>query len=398
MFGAGDFETVEIQIPGVTLDPNPRHCHPSQMDLRRLACGFRSVRWMAATGSRVRSSTAGSGRSACCATTTSSASRSMEHTWVTIAPVPRPATRLAIISATSSTRPMCRTYRCGYRRFTRSASASSDPKAARPPAMRVEIVFEQPGERASHIPLLTDSDGRVNRSVSAGNYSIGLLTDAFQAIGYLRVGVAGNFTSSEDELNRVRFRGLRNCRDSDSWVTLDPIRVTVTQPDGSAAIGVWVAFCEVGGGDGQQGPDDDSGSGRSAFCVTTTSSASRSMEAMWVTIVPLPRLGSRTAISTALWTDSGEVPDISVRLPEVHTISVRVVGPEGRPATGQRVEIVFEQPGERASHIPLRTDSDDRVNRSVAAGNYSIRLATDAFQAIGYLTSWRRGKLHDLGR
>ena len=250
---------------------------------------------------------------------------------------------------------------------------------------RVEIVFEQPGGRERHIPQRTDSAGRVNRSVSAGNYSIRLRTDAFQTIGYLRLGVAGNFTTSEDERTVFGAGDFETVEIQIPGVTLDPIRVTVTQPDGSAAVGVWVSICAVGGGDCQQGPVDDSG-------IRTVSVLRNDYIVRFS--VDGSHVGYYSAASQTGLTDtyqqrtvfnSGEVPDISVRLPEVHTISVRVVGPEGRPATGQRVEIVFEQPGERASHIPLRTDSDGRVNRSVAAGNYSIRLATDAFQAIGYL-------------
>ena len=384
VFGAGDFETVEIQIPGVTLDPirvtvtQPDGsaavgvwvsiCAVGGGDCQQGPVDDSGIRTVSVLRNDYIVSFSVDGTHVGYYSASSQTGHTVSYYQRTVfnsADVPDISVRLPEVHTIS----------------VRVVGPEGRPAAGQ----RVEIVFEQPGERASHIPLLTDSDGRVNRSVSAGNYSIGLLTDAFQAIGYLRVGVAGNFTTSEDERTVFGAGDFETVEIQIPGVTLDPIRVTVTQPDGSAAIGVWVAFCEVGGGDCQQGPVDDSG-------IRTVSVLRNDYIVRFS--VDGSHVGYYSAASQTGLTDtyqqrtvfnSGEVPDISVRLPEVHTISVRVVGPEGRPATGQRVEIVFEQPGERASHIPLRTDSDGRVNRSVAAGNYSIRLATDAFQAIGYL-------------
>ncbi len=396
VFGAGDFETVEIQIPGVTLDP--------------IRVTVTQPDGSAATGVWVSLCAAGGG---------DCQGGPVDDSGIRMVSVLRndyivsftvDGTHVGYYSASSQTG-----HTDTYQQRTVFNSGEVPDISVRLPEVhtfsvrvvgpegrpatgqRVEIVFEQPGERASYIPLRTDSDGRVNRSVSAGNYSIRLATDAFQGIGYLRVGVAGNFTTSADERTVFGAGDFEAVEIQIPGVMLDPIRVTVTRPDGSAAIGVWVSICAVGGGDCQQGPVDDSGV-RTVSVLRNDYIVSFSVDG---THVGYYSAASQTGLTDSYQQrtvfNSGEVSDISVRLPEVHTFSVRVVGPDGNPAVGQRVDLVFERPGEGESYRPVRTDSEGRFEDSIVAGSYSIRLPTAAFQTIGYFRTGVSGSFTKSG-
>ena len=262
---------------------------------------------------------------------------------------------------------------------------------------RVEIVSERPGEVDSYRPVWTDSDGWFDGSIAVGNYSIRMATNAFQTIGHYRAGAPGNFTNSGDDRTVFYAADFETAEVQLPRITFDPIRVTVIQADGSPAMGVWVSICAPGRVNCVEGKIDDSGI-RTFRVLRNDYTVSFLMDRT--------HLGYYGAASPNGLTfdyqqrsvsSSAEMPDILVRVPEVHTLSVRIVGPEGHPAVDQPVALVLERPGERERYIEGWTDSDGRFERSTVSGNYSIWLRTDGFQTIGYFRAGASGNLTTSG-
>ena len=247
----------------------------------------------------------------------------------------------------------------------------------------VDILVESESDVSRWWPVRTDSEGRFQRSLEPGDYSIRLRTNAFHTVGYYRAGAPGNVTTSVDDRSVLDAGQLGAVQLQLPLATLDPIRFTVTQADGSAAPGLLASICVRGGVDCVWARTDVNGilslellpnDYSVGFSSDTNLGFYRSDAEGGLT----SNFGQRSIINSA------NMADLMVRLPEVYQISVRVVGPEGDPVVGQGVDVIFEGPGESGGYRPGWTDSDGRFETSVVAGNYSIRLSTDAFQAIGY--------------